>query len=162
MNIKNSKIHNFGGFQLDIHKIGTASIDERAIKLPYTGALPEPYDAASIFMRVTPECVAAVLEVKTIKRKPAKYTLEASREDIDAILWQFFFGDVSEHTYYTRFNNGLSEYWNGYYMSEFMAWRSIGQSPTKIISIMQQLSSENRASLYRMIDHMRSEETTAG
>lgn len=161
MHIKNSKTHCFGGFELDTNKIGNASTSNREIRLTYTGALPEPYDAASIFMRVTPECVAVVLKVENGKRKPIKYILEASREEINAILCPLFWFKAAETEYRTRFDNGLSEYWNGRYQAEFTAWHSIGQSPTKITSIIQQLSPEKRASLYRIIDHMRSEEATA-
>lgn len=161
MNIKDGKAYCFGGFELDTNKIGNTSTSDREIRLTYTGELPELYDAASIFMRVTPEYVAVVLKVENGKRKPNKYILEASQEEINAILWPFFWFKAAETEYRTRFDNGLSEYWNGYYRAEYMAWRSIGQSPTKITSIIQQLPPEKRASFYRMIDLMRSEEATA-
>ena len=161
MNIKDSKIHNFGGFELDTDKIGTTSTSKREIRLTYTGKLPEPYDSATILFRVTPECVAIVLRVQNGKRKPTKYVLEVSREEINAILWPLLWFKAAETEHCTRFDNGLSEYWNGYYQAEFTAWHTIGESPTKIISIMQQLSLEKRASLYRMIDYMRSEEVAA-
>ena len=162
MNIKDSKIHNFGGFELDVNKIGNTSTSKREIRLPYTGELPEPYDSATIFFRVTPEYVVVVLRVENGKRKPTKYVLEASREEINAILWPLFQFKAAETEYRPRFDNGLSEYWNGHYQAEFMMWHTIGQSPTKITSIIQQLSPEKRASLYRMIDYMRSEEAAAG
>lgn len=158
MNIKDSKIHNFGGFELDVNKIGNTSTSKREIRLAYTGELPEPYDSATIFFRVTPECVAVVLRVENGKRKPTKYVLEATQEEINTILWPLFWFKAAETEHRTRFDNGLSEYWNGHYLAEFTVWRTIGESPTKIISIMQQLSPEKRASLYRMIDLMRSEE----
>lgn len=143
MHIKNSKTHCFGGFELDTSKIGNTSTSDREIRLTYTGTLPEPYDAASIFMRVTPEYVAIVLKVKNGKHKPTKYVLEASREEINAILWPLFWFKAAEAEYRTRFDNGLSKYWNGHYQAEFMAWHSIGQSPTKITSIIQQLPRRN-------------------
>lgn len=161
MNIKDSKIHNFGGFELDVNKIGNTSISKREIRLTYTGELPEPYDSAMISFRVTPEYVAVVLRVENGKRKPTKYVLEASPEEINAILWPLFWFKAAETEYRPRFDNGLSEYWNGHYQAEFTAWHSIGQSPTKITNIIQQLSPEKRASLYRMIDYMRSEEAAA-
>lgn len=162
MNIKDSKIHNFGGFELDVNKIGNTSTSKREIRLIYTGELPEPHGSATIFFRVTPECIAVVLRVKNGKHKPAKYVLEATREEINSILWPLFWFKAAETEYRPRFDNGLSEYWNGHYQAEFMAWHTIGELPTKIISIMQQLSPEKRASLYRMIDYMRSEEAAAG
>lgn len=161
MNIKDSKIHNFGGFELDVNKIGSTSTSKREIRLTYTGELPDPYDSATISFRVTPEYVVVVLRVENGKHKPIKYVLEASREEINAILWPLFWFKAAETEHRTRFDNGLSEYWNGHYQAEFMAWHTIGESPTKIISIMQQLSPEKRASLYRMIDYMRSEEAAA-
>ena len=161
MYIKDSKIHNYGGFELDTSKIGSTSTNKRAIELPYTGELPKPYDSATIFFRVTPEFVSVVLEVKNGDRKPGKYILEASLEEIDAILWPLFWFKAADTEYRTRFDNGLSGFWNGHYQADFTAWHSIGQSPTKITSIIQQLPPEKRDSLYRMVDLMRSEEATA-
>lgn len=162
MNIKDSMNHSFGGFELDTDQIGITSTNERKIKLPYTGELPEPYDNATIFFRVTPESVRIVLEAKTSKRRPTKYIVEASRDEINTVLWPFFWSKAAETEYRNRFDNGLSEYWNGHYQAEFTVWHSIGQSPTKITSIIQQLPKEQRASLYRMIDLMKLEEAKAG
>ena len=161
MNLHDTMLQSFGGFVLDTDRISHTSTDEQAIKLPYTGKLPNPYDKASLFIAVNPERVNIKLVAERNGKKSAKYLLDATRDEIDAILWPFFFNKVSEHEYHTRFNNGLSEYWNGHYQAEYIAWHSIGQSPAKITDIIQQLSPENRASLYRMIDHMRSEETIA-
>lgn len=161
MNIKDSMIHSFGGFELDVNKIGNTSTSKREIRLAYTGELPEPYDSATIFFRVTPECVTVALRVENGKRKPTKYVLEASREEINAILWPLFWFKAAETEHSTRTDNGLSKFWNGYYHAEFMMWQTIGESPTKITSIIQQLSPEKRASLYHMIDLMRSQEVVA-
>ncbi len=162
MNIKDSMAHSFGGFKLDVDKIGNVSTNERKIKLPYTGGLPESYDTATIFLRVTPESVRIVLEAKADRRKPTKYIVEASRDEINIILLPLFWFKAAENKYHTRMDNGLSAYWNGHYQAEFMAWHSIGQQPVRIASIIQQLPKEQRAYLYRMIDQIKREEAVAG
>jgi len=159
MNIKNSMIHGFGGFELDMNKISSTSTNKGRIELPYTGELPKPCDTATLSFRVTPEDVRVVLEAKIGKRKPTRYTVEASREEIDAVLWPFWF-KAAEHGYHTRTDNGLSAYWYGHYQAEYMAWHNIGQQPIRIIDIIKHLSKEQQSSLFRDIDRMRQADTT--
>lgn len=159
MHIKSNMVKGFGGFELDMSKIGSTSVDKWEIELPYTGELPEPCDSATLFFRVTPEDVRVVLETKTGKRKPARCAVATSRDEIDAILWPLFWFKTAETKYHTRTDNGLTAYWNGHYQAEYMAWHSIGQQPVRIIDIIKQLSKEQQSSLFRDIDRMRQADT---
>lgn len=165
MYIMESMRHNFGGFTLDTASIGNTSTSKTKITLPYTGQLPADLnDTTGAVIVITLQVGLTVNVLLTVERagKEFRYPVKATPEEIDAILWPLFWIKTAETEYRPRFNNGLSEYWNGHYQAEFTAWHSIGQYPIKITSIIQQLSPEKRASLYRMIDFMRSKEATAG
>lgn len=147
MHIKNTLFEKFGGFTLDMDKIGTTSADKHKIKLNYTGTLPKPYEAATLFVRVTPVDVRLLMVAK-MGKETTKYIIEASREEIISILWPFFF-KAEGNSHYTRWDNGLTKYWCGSYQSEFMMWYNITECPTaRICDIMQNLTKEQRASVY--------------
>lgn len=103
MHIKENRIRNIQRFELDIAAIGNTSVDKRAIRLPYTGRLPELYDSATVFFRVSPEWVNVVLECRKGNDKPVNYPLTANRDEINGIMWPFFFQEKKPGTYHTRF-----------------------------------------------------------
>ena len=162
MYITESMRHNFGGFTLDTASIGSTSTSKTEMKLPYSGELPEPYDSATVFFRVSPEWVNVVLECRKGSDKPVKYPLTASRDEINAILWPFFFQEKKPGTYHTRFDCGLSAYWTGSYQRDYVAWKEYGDNPTRVVDVVRQLTPAQQDSLYRMLGLMRSEETAAG
>lgn len=163
MYIEENKIRNIQRFELDTAAIGNTSTSKTEVKLPYSSKLPEPYDSATVFFRVSPERVNVVLECRRGSDKPVKYPLTVSREEVKAVLWPFFWTEADGKTCdILRTDNGLSEFWNGSYQSEFMRWYYYGTQPNRIADIILQLPPEKRASLYRTIDLMKSEETTAG
>ena len=120
MELKNTMTHNYGGFTLDTDMIGNTSTSKDEIKLPYMGRLPAPCDTATINFKVAPGRCDIVLE--TVSGKSNKYIVLASRDEVDKILWQFFFEPYGKNER-TRFNCGLSEYWLGYYQGLFISWR---------------------------------------
>ena len=159
MYITESMRHNFGGFTLDTASIGSTSTSKTEIKLPYSGELPEPYDSATVFFRVSPEWVNVVLECRKGSDKPVKYPLTVSRDEINAILWPFFFQEKKPGTYHTRFGCGLSSYWLGSYQRDYTAWKEYGDNPTRVVDVVRQLTTAQRNSLYRMLGLMQAEET---
>lgn len=161
MELKDMMTHNYGGFTLDMDKIGNTSIDKRNIVLPYTGRLPEPYDSATVIFRVSPERCGVVLEARSGNNKLARYIVTASRDEVDGIMWRFFF-EPHGRTERTRFDCGLSEYWLGGYQAEFLAWHKISNVPTTVCEMLWQLTAEQRASVYSMIKRMELEEITEG
>lgn len=156
MELKDMMTHNYGGFTLDTDKIGNTSVDKRNIVLPYTGELPEPCDSATISFRVSLERCGVVLEMQSGNNKPTRYIVTASRDEVDGIMWRFFF-EPHGSTEHTRFDCGLSEYWLGTYQAEFMAWHKINRTPQDICKILWQLTAEQRASVYSMIERMERE-----
>lgn len=117
----------YNGFELDSAAIKFQSIDRRSIKLPYTGPLPANFEGAGnphIFMRVTPCDVRVVLAAKK-SGKEVRAIIAATPEEIDNILFSFFFKDKGENTYHTNFSNGLEAYWLGSYQAEYVLWRKI-------------------------------------
>lgn len=160
MELKNMINHNYGGFDLDVDKIGNTSISKDEIKLPYTGKLPAACDSATISFRVTPENINVILETQANNHKPIRYIVLASQEEVDSILWRFFFEPHGKRER-TRFDSGLSEYWLGRYQAEFVAWRRICKTPQDIGKILRQFTREQRGNVYRMIERMEQEAAAA-
>jgi len=120
MKINNSMMHNFGGFALDINKIGNNTTDPQNIVLPYIGQLPNgvPDQSATIYMIVKPCDVRITLQ--TIEKgKNRRYPLSAEREEIAAIMDSFFFKSAGS----TRFDTGLSDYWLGIWQAHYIDWQ---------------------------------------
>ena len=120
MKINNSMMHNFGGFTLDINKIGNTTTDPQNIVLPYLGQLPNgiPDQSATICMIVKPYDVRITLQ--TIEKgKNRRYPLSAEREEIAAIMDSFFFKSAGSK----RFDTGLSDYWLGIWQAHYLDWQ---------------------------------------
>lgn len=136
MKLAESKTHEFGGYALDTGRIGDTSVDEREIMLPYTG---ESYKKATLFLRVTPTWRNVVLTTGDGKR----YPVDAEREEVDRILWAVFFRKRGTK-FYTRFDNGLSQYWNGNLQAQYLLWRELLADPLGVCGILKQLPKEQR------------------
>ena len=120
MKINNSMMHNFGGFALDMNKIGNNTTDTQNIVLPYLGQLPDgiPTQNAAISMIVKPYDVRIILQ--TIEKgKTRRYPLNVEREEIAAIMNSFFFKSAGS----TRFDTGLSDYWLGIWQAHYLDWQ---------------------------------------
>ena len=120
MKINNSMMHDFGGFALDINKIGKTTTDPQNIVLPYLGQLPDgiPTQNATISMIVKPCDVRITLHTSD-NGKTRRFPLSIEREDVAAIMNSFFFKSAGS----TRFDTGLSDYWLGIWQAHYLDWQ---------------------------------------
>lgn len=120
MKINNSMMHNFGGFALDINKVGNNTTDPQNIVLPYLGQLPDdiPTQNAAISLIVKPHDVRITLQTSD-NGKNRRYPLSLEQEEIAAIMDSFFFKSASS----TRFDTGLSDYWLGIWQAHYLDWQ---------------------------------------
>ena len=129
----------YAGFQLDTNKIELHTADKRKILLPYSGELPEKLrdnDGAfvSLVIRVGLN-INVHLVVKTGK-KESRFLLEATAQEINDLLFNFFF----ENKFYTAWNCGLNRYWLGHFQSAFVNWQRIVLEGYGICDVLTQLS----------------------
>lgn len=150
MYIHNSTIHTLGGYELDTSKIERKSIDKQGIKLPYTGELPDTLSntsGAAISFNVNMERANVLLEVQQ-DGKPRRFSLQASVEEINAVLQPFFMREDG----YTRFDNGLSRYWLGYLQADYLAWKKINQHPATLAKIIRQMKPSDKSAILNRIE----------
>ena len=155
MTIKDILFRGYDDITLDPAKIGNTSIHKHEIRLPYTGELPESYDTAYLFVRAAPGDTRLVIIASRGKKK-TRYLVEATPEEINAILYPFFFRETKSGDY-TRIDNGLSNYWTGFYQRDYMLWEQYTRQPLRILEIVRQLTPEQRAELLRSFQRMEAE-----
>lgn len=145
-------------FVLDTDKIELHSTDRRRIMLPYVGHLPAEFEGAEnphILMLVRPGDVRIVLFADKGGKK-LHAGLEATPEEIDGILFRFFFADKGNNVCHTRFDSGLERFWLGHYQAEYMMWRRITLEGYAA-SVASKLPDDKRAGLLRFLQRMERE-----
>lgn len=156
MKIEDILFRGYGDITIDPAKIGSTSIHKHEIRLPYTGELPESYDTAYLFVRVAPGDARLVI-VASRGKKETRYLVEATPEEINAILHPFFFKQTKSGTYTTRIDNGLSNYWTGSYQRDYVLWERYTSQPLRIVDIVRQITPEQRTELFRHLQQMEAE-----
>lgn len=143
MQVVNSMVEDFGGFTLDASAIGSRSISDTNVELPYNGALPKqmsPASSAYVYINVQlAQGARAALVVKKKDGKTLKRPLAASDEDILSLL-DGFFNQPHEAT-------GLSEYWLGLWQAHYIEWRRVRKWPSYLLDIFSTLPEKDRAFL---------------
>lgn len=153
MHIVNSIGLNFGNFDLDASAVKMRSISETDIKLPYTGALPAQMSASTgayVYLNVQLTQGARLVLVARGKGKDIKRPLEASSEEIIALL-DGFFKQNPEAT-------GLAQYWLGVWQAHYAEWRKVVTGPGRLLAILSSLPITERKFLQEhMMDMPRGE-----
>lgn len=129
MHIVNSMAANFGKYDLDVSAVGMRSISETDIKLPYTGVLPVQMSASSgayVYLNIQLAQGARLVLVAHGKGKDIKRPLEASSEEIIALLDEFFKQNQDA--------TGLAQYWLGVWQAHYSAIQ-IGEAAEARIQI---------------------------
>ena len=150
-----SKNNKFAGFELDANKIELHSAHKREIRLPYSGPLPDGLhdnNGAYIFVNLAVGLKIGICLVVKEGKKERRYSIEATVQEINDILFLFFFEDVGNNKYHTRFGNGLNDYWLGNYQSSYTHWRRFVYEGHGIDSVIDQLSHEALNWVIRYID----------
>lgn len=138
-------------FSIDTASIGGTSIDKHEIRLPYTGELPTSYESAYLRVYVEPGSTQLVI-VATHDGRKTYYGVDATSEEIISLLDPFFFKPTKQERHFiTRFDNGLSNYWTGYFQQGFLLWEQYTRQPLRIAEIVQQLTPAQRVKLYRCL-----------
>lgn len=109
MELKNMIHHNYGGFTLDMGKIGGISTSKTKIVLPYTGQLPADLtNATGAAIVITLQVGLTVNVLLTVEQagKKFRHPVTATPEEIDHILQGFFFTSDG----HTRRDTGLDQY----------------------------------------------------
>lgn len=146
-----SKNNEFAGFELDTSKIELHSTHKREIRLPYSGPLPDALqknDGVYIFVNLIVGLKIGICLVVKEGKKDHHYSIEATAQEIDGILFPLFFKDVGHNKYHTQFGNGLNDYWLGNFQGSYIHWRRfvveghgiegvIDQLPTKALDWLE-------------------------
>lgn len=146
MKVVNSLVEDFGGFELDAAAVELRSVSDQDIMLPYRGALPKQMSTASsahLYLNIQlSQQARIVLVVTTDKGKKLRRPLEATAEEIMALLDQFF--DQKDST-------GLSPYWLGIWQAHYTTWKQITRCPDRLASFFDSLSTNDKAYLLKYL-----------
>lgn len=139
MELKNMMTHNYGGFTLDMEKIGNTSASKTKITLPYTGQLPTGLsDATGAAIVITLQVGLTVKILLTVERagKKFRYPVKATPEEIDHILQGFFFTSDG----HTQRDTGLERYYLGLYQGSYINWKRLTLDTHGLNNLLPQLS----------------------
>ncbi len=140
-----SKNNEFAGFELDASKVELHSSHERNIHLPYSGLLPDALqknDGAFLTIGISVGLTVGVSLVVKIGKKEHRFPIEVTSKEINDLLFPFFFRDMGNNKYHTRFENGLNAYWEGNFQSSYTHWRRLVVEGHGIDNVIDQLSPE--------------------
>ncbi len=156
MNIKDSPVKgyktDFAGFELDASKIELHSTHKREIHLPYSGPLPDALqdnDGAVISIGISVHLAISVSLIVAKGKDKIRCLIAATPQEVNDILFPFFFRDKGNNAYHTNWDCGLAHYWLGHYQSSYIHWRGfvvegygvddlINQLPPKALDRLEQ------------------------
>ena len=135
--------NDFAGFELDASKIELHSTHVREIHLPYSGPLPDALhdnDGASISVTLRIGLSISICLVVTVGKKRFRYPIAATAQEINDLLFPFFFETKGNNEYHTRWDNGLARYWLGDFQSTYTHWRRLVFEGVGMDGLIAQLS----------------------
>lgn len=133
----------FAGFELDASKIELHSTNKREIYLPYTGLLPDALqdnDGAVISIMITVNMGIGVSLIVVKGKDKTCCRVAATPQEINNILFPFFFQNKGNNSYPTNWDCGLSQYWLGNYQSSYTHWRRLVIEGYGLDDLISQLS----------------------
>lgn len=143
------------GFTLDSANIDTTSTSKARIRLPYHGPLPADLnDTTNASIAITLRVGLTVDLVLIVERagKRLRYPISATAEEIDKILYRFFFTADGQ----TRPDTGLDRYALGLNQSSYVNWKRLTLDENGLDNLLFQLSP---ASIERVLQHIKHSET---
>lgn len=159
MYIKSTPTMNFESFPLDINKIEFHSVRKDRIYLPYNGSLPSALsenDGAVISVNITAGLMVGVCLIITTGKKERRYSVEVTAQEVNDLLFPFFFKDVGNNKFHTRFENGLNDYWLGSYQNGYTNWKRLVLEEHGLDNLLFQLSP---AAVERVLQHIKFSQT---
>lgn len=158
MHIKDSPVKgykaDFAGFELDASKIELHSAHKREIHLPYSGPLPDALqdnDGAVISIMPTVNLRISVSLTVTKGKAKTRYRIAATPQEINDILFRFFFVDKGDNSCPTNWDCGLNHYWIGHYKSSYTHWKRFVVEGHGMMELVDQLSPDALGRLERHI-----------
>lgn len=136
-------INEVAGFSLDADKIKLHSSDKNNILLPYSGQLPgalQDNDGAAISVKFCVGLSVNICLVVTTGKTKLRYLVEATTQEINDIIFPFFFQPCADNSFSTNWDNGLSRYWLGYHQSSYIHWSRLIFEGFGINDLIGQLS----------------------
>lgn len=155
MYIKSTLTKDFGNFPLDTSKIELHSTSKDKIYLPYSGPLPaELSDVTDAVISITVH-VGLTIGVFLIVNKNGKslrHPVEATPQEINDVLFPFFFQDKGNNTYHTRQDTGLNRYDLGLWQGGYINWKRLVLEEHGLDNLLFQLSP---AAVERVLQHIK-------
>jgi len=162
MHIKDSPVKgyktDFAGFELDADKIELHSSDKRNILLPYSGSLPDALqdnDGAVISIAISAHLTIGVSLIVTKGKDKLRCRIAATPQEINDILFPFFFQNKGNNIHHTRWDNGLTQYCMGNYQSSYIHWRRFVVEGYGVDDLINQLSPQALQNTIKYIDSLR-------
>ena len=149
MNIKNTSVDDFGGFELDLSSIKMTSANRSWIVLPYYGALPPRVTSGvPVYIRfnIQLKSGAAAVLVSDPNNRRAIAPLDITNDEVKHILDSFF---NAEHS-----DSEFDPYYLGLWRAHYEDWRSVVDSPSVLWRTIQSISHEKLPLLQQCVDWM--------
>ena len=131
------------GFELDVSKIELHSTHKREIHLPYTGPLPDALqdkDGAVISIMFTVNMRIGISLIVAKGKDKTCCRIAATPQEVNDILFRFFFVDKGDNSCPTNWDCGLNHYWLGNYQSSYTHWRRFVIEGYGVDDLISQLS----------------------
>ena len=149
MHIKASPIEGikkeFAGFELDASKVELHSSNKYKIRLPYSGPLPDALqenDGAFLTVGISVGLTVGVGLLVKIGKKERRFSVDATPQEKNDLLFSFFFVDKGSNSFHTRWDAGLTRYWLGAYQDAYTHWRRFVYEGYGIDGVIDQLPPE--------------------
>lgn len=160
MHIKDSLVKgyktDFAGFELDTSKIELHSAHKRKIHLPYDGPLPDALqnnDGAVISFGISVHLTVGVSLIVTKGKDKIRCLIAATLQEVNDILFRFFFRYKGNNTYHTNWDCGLTHYWLGHFQSSYTHWTRFVVEGHGFDNVVDQLSPASLDFLEKYIEH---------
>lgn len=149
MHIKDSPVKgyktDFAGFELDTSAIELHSAHKREILLPYSGLLPDAIqknDGAFFSICINVGLTVCVSLIVMDGNKECCFSVEATAQEKNDLLFPFFFVDKGGNAFHTRWDCGLTHYWLGHYQDAYTHWRRFVYEGCGMDGLINQLSAK--------------------
>lgn len=162
MHIKASPVkgykNDFADFELDTSAIELHSTDKHKIRLPYSGPLPDALqnnDGAFLSVCINVGLTVCVSLIVMEGNKERRFSVEATTQEKNNLLFPFFFEDKGGNAFHTRWNCGLAHYWLGHHQDAYTHWRRLVYEGHGMDGLIAQLSPDALNRVIRHIDYQK-------
>lgn len=87
--------------------------------------------------------------------KERRFSVEATTQEKNNLLFPFFFEDKGGNAFHTRWNCGLAHYWLGHHQDAYTHWRRLVYEGHGMDGLIAQLSPDALNRVIRHIDYQK-------